>query len=66
LRNAGRIVTRDQIISHVWDLGAEPESDVVRAQIKLLRKAIGDSGRPRLIETVHGIGYRVADDVPIA
>lgn len=65
LRSAGRIVTRDQILEHVWDFAADPESDVVRAQVKLLRKAIGDTGRPRLIETVHGIGYRMADDVPI-
>ena len=61
MRNAGRIVTRDQILDHVWDDGGAVESDVVRAHVKLLRRAIGDDGAPRLIETVHGVGWRLLD-----
>jgi DNA-binding response OmpR family regulator len=61
MRNAGRLLTRAQILDHVWDSASEPDSDVVRAQIKLLRRAIGDTGAPRLIETVHGVGYRLID-----
>ena len=59
LRNPGRIVTRDQILDHVWRDGDAPESDVVRAHVKLLRRAIGDDGAPRLIETIHGVGWRL-------
>ncbi|MFP5501188.1 MAG: response regulator transcription factor [Candidatus Sericytochromatia bacterium] len=66
MRNAGRLVSRDQILLHVWDSPDAPESDVVRAHIKLLRKAIGDVGSPRLIQTVHGLGYRMADHAPDA
>lgn len=62
MRHAGRIVPRERIIEHLWDMEAEPDPEVVRAHVKLLRKAIGDSGEPRLIETVHGIGYRMNGD----
>lgn len=63
MRNAGRIVTRDQIIEHLYDLEAEPTHEVIRAHIKGLRKAIGDAHEPRLIQTVHGIGYRMESHV---
>ena len=66
MRNRGRIITRDQILAHVWDEPGGPESDVVRAHVRLLRKAIADDGAPRLIETVHGIGYRMVDRAPEA
>lgn len=62
MRNCGRIVTRERILEHLWDMGAEPDPEVVRAHVKLLRKAIGDHQEPRLIETVHGIGYRMNGD----
>ncbi|HEY9855096.1 MAG TPA: response regulator transcription factor [Stenomitos sp.] len=64
MRNAGRIVTREQIIEHLYDLEAEPTHEVLRAHIKGLRKAIGDDREPRLIQTVHGVGYRMANHVP--
>lgn len=59
LRNPGRLLTRTQILDHVWDADAEHDSDVVRAHVKGLRKAIGDVGSPRLIQTVHGLGFRL-------
>ncbi len=62
MRHPGRIFGREQILAHVWDADAEPESDVVRAQVKLLRRAIGESGDERLLQTVHGVGYRLAAD----
>lgn len=59
MRNAGRIVSRERILEHLWDLEAEPDPEVIRAHVKLLRKAIADQREPRLIETIHGIGYRM-------
>lgn len=64
MRHAGRIVTRDQIIEHLYDLDSEPSHEVIRAHVKGLRRAIGDDREPRLIQTVHGIGYRMAAHVP--
>lgn len=60
MRHPGRIFSREQIMEHLWEADAEPDSDVVRAQIKLLRRAIGDTGDDRLLQTVHGVGYRLA------
>lgn len=59
MRNVGRIVPRERILEHLWDMEAEPDPEVIRAHVKLLRKAIADQREPRLIETVHGIGYRM-------
>ncbi|MNS53406.1 Transcriptional regulatory protein TcrA [compost metagenome] len=61
MRHPGRLLTRAQILEHVWGGDAEPDSEVVRAQIKLLRRAIEGPDQPRLIETVHGVGYRLID-----
>jgi DNA-binding response OmpR family regulator len=63
MRNAGRIVPRERILEHLWDMDAEPDPEVIRAHVKLLRKAIADQHAPRLIETVHGIGYRINGDL---
>lgn len=63
LRQAGRVVRREQIEAQLWDREGPPDSDVVRAHVKGLRKAIGDTASPRLIQTVHGIGYRLVDNV---
>ncbi len=63
MRNAGRIVPRARILEHLWDMDAEPDPEVIRAHVKLLRRAISDRHEPRLIETVHGVGYRMNADV---
>lgn len=65
MRNAGRVVPHARLIEHLWDMDAEPSEETIRAHMKLLRKAIGDRGTPRLIETVHGIGYRLGAHVPV-
>ena len=62
MRNAGRIVPRERILEHLWDMDSEPDPEVIRAHVKLLRKAIADQQSPRLIETIHGVGYRLNGD----
>ncbi len=58
LRNPNQVLTRDQIMQHVWDFSAESSSNVVDAHIKNLRKKIQKKNEA-IIETVHGIGYRL-------
>lgn len=58
LKHPDRIVTRDQIIEQLWELGSEPLSNVVAAQMRLLRRKLAEIGSDCLIETVYGIGYR--------
>lgn len=61
LRHPGRLLSHDAILDHVWSGEDEPGPDVVRAHVKLLRKAIGDERAPRLIESVYGLGYRLVE-----
>jgi two-component system, OmpR family, response regulator len=57
MRNAGRIVSKTMILSHVWDYAFDPRTNVVDVLVFRLREKI-DRGFPRkLIHTVRGIGY---------
>ena len=58
----GHVLTREQLIARVWGADYFGDDRVVDAHVKDLRRKLGDDpGRPRLIETVRGIGYKFAD-----
>lgn len=58
MRNAGRVVTPEEIMEHVWGEEIDPFSNVVRIYIHNLRRKLGDSPQsPRYIVTVKGRGY---------
>jgi DNA-binding response OmpR family regulator len=57
--NAGRVVTRDEILDHLWGADFVAESNVVDRHVRTLRaKLQNDWRRPRYIATVPGKGYR--------
>jgi DNA-binding response OmpR family regulator len=57
--NAGRLLTRDEILNYLWGVDYVAESNVVDRHIRNLRiKLQNHSRRPRYIVTVHGRGYR--------
>jgi DNA-binding response OmpR family regulator len=58
----GQVVTRTEILSHVYDFRSEPASNVVDVYISYLRKKIDSSGLPRLIHTRRGLGYVLAEE----
>jgi two-component system, OmpR family, response regulator len=58
LRNAGHVMSKAQILDHVWNYDFEGESAVVETFVSLLRKKI-DAKPPHLIHTVRGVGYRL-------
>jgi DNA-binding response OmpR family regulator len=59
--NAGRLLTRDEILDHLWGVDYAAESNVVDRHIRNLRaKLQNDWRRPRYIATVPGKGYRFA------
>jgi two-component system, OmpR family, manganese sensing response regulator len=58
LTHSGQALTRDQIIERLWEIGEEPESNVVAAQVRLLRQKIDQGFSKPLIHTVYGVGYR--------
>lgn len=60
MRNAGRILTKDNIIAHVWDYDADVLTNTVEVYIGYLRNKIDKPfGGQQLIHTVRGFGYRV-------
>jgi DNA-binding response OmpR family regulator len=58
LRRPGQVLTREQILSQVWELDWDPGSNVVDVYVGYLRRKVGDER----IETVRGVGYRFVAD----
>jgi len=56
MRHPGQVLSREQLLSHVWGYDYDPGSNVVEVYIRYLRNKIGASR----ITTVRGIGYRLA------
>ena len=60
MRNGRRVLSRSLIIEHIWSFDDPPSEDAVKAHIKSLRYKLKAAGAPNdLIETVHGVGYRL-------
>jgi DNA-binding response OmpR family regulator len=60
LRNGRRVLSRSVMIEHVWSLESPPEEHTVKVHIRGLRQKLKSVGAEEdLIETVHGIGYRL-------
>ncbi|HUF27627.1 MAG TPA: response regulator transcription factor [Gemmatimonadaceae bacterium] len=58
MRNAGRQVTRDMIVDHVWrKRSADPDTTIVDVYVNYLREKIDARRRPKLLHTVRGVGY---------
>lgn len=56
-RNAGTVVTRNQLSEHVWDMNFEPSSNVVDVYVGYLRSKIDRGFDTAMIRTVRGHGY---------
>lgn len=60
MRHPNQVLTHDQIHQYLWgDSDGKPTSNVLAAQIRLLRRKIEAEGEPPLINTVYGRGYRL-------
>jgi len=55
MRHPGQMLSREQLLSHVWGYDYDPGSNVVDVYIGYLRRKLGDGS----IETVRGMGYRL-------
>lgn len=58
MRHSGQLLTHREIYQHLWPTGEKPSSNVLAAQIRLLRRKIEAPGEVPLIHTVYGKGYR--------
>jgi two-component system OmpR family response regulator len=61
MRDAGKVVTRTMLLERVWNYHFEPHTNIVETHISRLRSKLNEGGKPDLIETVRGVGYRFAD-----
>jgi DNA-binding response OmpR family regulator len=60
-RNAGRIVTREEIAEHVWGQDFDPFSNLIEVYINRLRRHMEKVSPARYIATVRGSGYMLED-----
>jgi DNA-binding response OmpR family regulator len=58
MRNAGMLLTRQMILEHVWDTNADPFTNTVEVHIRFLRRKLDEGFKRKLIQTVHGYGYK--------
>jgi two-component system OmpR family response regulator len=58
MANAGRVLSKAQILDHVWNYDFNGESAIVESYVSYLRRKVDDV-EPRLIHTVRGVGYVV-------
>jgi DNA-binding response OmpR family regulator len=59
LQHPGQILTHNQIRNRLWELDSDTMSNVISAQIWLLRKKLAEVGYGSAIETMRGLGYRL-------
>ena len=57
MENKGLVMTRNQILCHVWGYDFDGETRTVDVHVQSLRQKLGDGGN--MIETVRGVGYRI-------
>lgn len=57
MRNANRVLTRGQIIDHVWNFDYDNDSNVIDVYIGYLRRKIDNDFDTKLLHTVRGVGY---------
>ncbi|WP_424644533.1 response regulator transcription factor [Embleya sp. AB8] len=62
LRHPGQVLPREVIMERVWGADFGPDSNSPAVYIGYLRRKLDAAGEPRLVHTVHGVGYRLDRD----
>ncbi|MEI9914351.1 MAG: response regulator transcription factor [Candidatus Saccharibacteria bacterium] len=62
IKNAGQVVDRDKLAAHVWKDNKRPWSNSIDVHIKALRDKVDRPFKKQLINTIHGVGYRLEDE----
>jgi DNA-binding winged helix-turn-helix (wHTH) protein len=66
MRRPGQVLSREQILSAIWDYAFEPGSNVVDVYISYLRRKLDRPTEPSMITTVRGVGYRFEPAISVA
>ena len=64
MMNPGKILTREVISEHLWDMNFDPRSNVVESFIKFLRQKIDKGFDSPVIHTIRGAGYMFSNSEP--
>ena len=64
VRNANRVLSRDEIAQHIWAFDFSAMSNVIDVYVGNLRRKLGDDSEPRLLRTVRGAGYVFRTPIP--
>jgi len=62
MQHANRVISRQELIDHIWS-DDPPDGDPLRVHIHSLRQKIDKPFNNELIHTIHGVGYRIGNDV---
>ena len=62
MRNPGRVLTRTQMIEHVWNYDFDTMTNIIDVYVNYLRKKIDSDREPKLIHTVRGVGYVLKEE----
>lgn len=62
MRHTHQVVSRDQIIQHVWNADFDAASKLIEVYIYNLRRKIDEDHTHKLIHTIRGMGYRIGDE----
>ena len=62
IQNPRRVLSRDLLLSRVWEQDYGVETNVIDVYVGYLRKKIEEPGRPRLIQTIRGAGYALREE----
>jgi heavy metal response regulator len=57
MRNAGKVVSKTMILSHVWEYNFDPQTNIVDVLVSRLRDKIDRPFEKKLLQTVRGVGY---------
>ena len=59
MRHPHQVLSRAQILNHVWDMNFEPGSNVVDVYVGYVRRKLNRPGLPPMVQAVRGAGYRL-------
>lgn len=64
MMNSGKIISREAISEHLWDMNFEPRSNVIESFVRFLRQKIDKEFKTSLIHTMRGAGYMFSENKP--
>lgn len=62
VRHPHRVFSAEELLTAVWESDSLAQNDTVRGHVTRLRKKLDTEGKPSVIKTVHGVGYKLGED----